>query len=140
MGQPRLPAETTAINSLFLLASAWFLHKAYTFFVKEGGTQKTKRVFQLALGFGLLFLGLQGAEWIRLISYGLTMTSSVYGSFFYLIVGAHGLHLVGAVLGLLLIYSRLIKGTLTKESFSAMRAFWFFVVLLWPVLYGLVYL
>ena len=54
---------------------------------------------------GVLFLAIQGSEWARLILFGLTMTSSLYGAMFYLIVGAHALHLVVA-LGVLFSWRR----------------------------------
>ena len=43
-------------------------------------------------------------------------------------------------LALVVGYRRLTRGALTKDVFAAMRAFWFFVVGVWPVLYTLVYL
>ena len=54
---------------------------------------------------GALFLAIQGSEWARLIRFGLTMTSSLYGGMFYLIVGAHALHLIVAVAVLLFVAS-----------------------------------
>ncbi|OGP07414.1 MAG: hypothetical protein A2048_05855 [Deltaproteobacteria bacterium GWA2_45_12] len=140
LGQPRLPVEITAFNSLFLIASGWLIYLAYKCFGKGEPNSKVKKYFLWALFSGLLFVLLQGMEWGRLIGYGLTMTSSVYGSFFYLIIGTHALHVLGAIIGLVLVYRRLVCGSLKTETFAAMQAFWFFVVALWPVLYVLVYL
>ena len=41
-----------------------------------------------------------GAEWVALIAEGLTLTTSAHGGFFYVIVGTHGLHALGALLGM----------------------------------------
>jgi heme/copper-type cytochrome/quinol oxidase subunit 3 len=82
----------------------------------------------------------QGYEWVRLIGFGLTMTSSTYGAFFYLIVGAHALHAIAALLALGYCNLRLARHDLTRTVFSATQIFWYFVVMLWPVLYVLVYL
>ena len=130
LGQPRLPVLVTAVNSLFLFASAWFISMAH----------RDKRFFLLTLVTGLLFVLLQGREWVYLIHYGLTLTSSVYGSFFYLIIGFHAFHVLGAVTFLTIMYLRLAAGHLKNESFVAVKVFWYFVVGLWPILYGLVYL
>lgn len=130
MGQPRLPVMATAFNSLFLFASAWTITKA----------KGRKNFFLLTLILGLLFVILQGREWFHLLRYGLTLTSSVYGSFFYLIIGFHALHVLGAVTALSFMYFRLIHGHLKDETFKAVKIFWLFVVALWPILYALVYL
>ncbi len=65
---------------------------------------------------------------------------STYGSLFYLIIGAHALHVMIALVVLLFVYTRLKQGRLTNGAFGAARVFWYFVVGLWPVLYILVYL
>lgn len=140
LGQPRLPLEITAVNSLFLLASAWLLHQSQSYFKKEQGTPRVRKYCLAALLLGVLFVMIQGIEWIRLIRYGLTLTSSIYGSFFYLIIGTHALHVLFAILALLISYRKLLKNELKQDTFAAMKAFWFFVVGLWPVLYWLVYL
>jgi heme/copper-type cytochrome/quinol oxidase subunit 3 len=89
---------------------------------------------------GAVFVTVQGIEWVRLIGYGLTMTSSSFGSFFYLIVGAHALHAVAAILGLAYARARLAAGTLTANVLWATEVFWGFVVGVWPFLYVTVYL
>ena len=140
MGQPRLPVWATAFNSVFLLASAWFIAKTCHLFVAKKTDPLVKPFFLVSIVLGLLFVLLQGREWFHLLRFGLTMTSSVYGSFFYVIIGFHALHVLGAVVALTLMYTRLLKGTLQNESLKAIRVFWFFVVALWPILYTLVYL
>ena len=53
---------------------------------------------------GIAFVSLQGVEWVALLREGLTMTSSTHGAFFYLIVGAHALHAVAAIIALTWVY------------------------------------
>ncbi len=84
---------------------------------------------------GALFVALQGREWAALVAYGLTTSSSVYGAFFYTIVGAHALHAIAGVLVTALLWGRGGSGAV-----SAFALYWYFVVGLWPVLYGVVYL
>ena len=84
--------------------------------------------------------GLQGVEWARLVAQGLTLTSSTLGSFFYLIVGLHALHAIAALCVLVYTWRRLERGWLAQDQLAAAQVFWYFVVGLWPVLYGVVYL
>ena len=137
-GQPRLPVEATAFNTAVLLASGvvlFFANRAYA-----RNRDLTKRLLFTAIGLGAFFVALQGFEWVSLIRQGLTLTSSNHGSFFFLIIGMHGLH---AIAGLTVLGSagfKLSKSLLAPSSFAAAQIFWYFVVGLWPLLYFMVYL
>ncbi len=85
-------------------------------------------------------MALQGMEWVALLAEGLTVTSSQYGSFFYVIIGAHAIHAVAAIAGLLWAWYRFRQGRLTSDAFATVTVFWYFVVLVWPFLYFQVYL
>ena len=58
----------------------------------------------------------------------------------YLIVGAHAIHSGAALMALAWAWVRLDKGRLTGSELATVSAFWYFVVLVWPVLYVKVYL
>lgn len=138
--QPRLPILASALNSLVLLASGVVLFRGYRSFANEGPREDSLKLVRMCLWLGGIFVAVQGIEWIRLLSYGLTMTSSQYGGFFYLIIGTHAIHAIGALIGLWRLFLKLRAGTLMKQSFQAVLFFWFFVVGIWPILYVLVYL
>lgn len=138
-GQPRLPIESTAVNTLALLASGVLLFIAGRRF-KRDGALAARRWMSPALILGGIFVLGQGREWFGLIKQGMTMTSSQLGSFFYLIIGMHALHAIAAIVALLWALNELNAGRLTVARFGAVQLFWFFVVLIWPVLYALVYL
>lgn len=137
-GQPRLPVEATAFNTAMLLASAAVLFYSGRAF--DGSRDAAKRPLFVAIGLGAFFVCFQGYEWISLIRHGLTLTSSNYGSFFYLIVGMHGLHALAGLAMLVRAALKLTGGLLAASTFAAARLFWYFVVGLWPILYFLVYL
>jgi len=137
-GQPRLPAGETAVNTAALLASGIALLVAHFAFRKQPRRALAPMVAALLLG--AFFVGFQGREWVALLGEGLTMTSSTYGAFFYLIVGTHGLHAVAALAALVWAWWRLRRDALTAAQFGAVQIFWYFVVLVWPVLYFRVYL
>lgn len=137
-GQPRLPVEETALNSLALLVSGIVLVLAWLAFKRERASARIPLFMAMLLG--IAFVGFQGVEWAALLAEGLTMQSSTYGAFFYLIVGTHALHAVCALGGLAWAFDRLDKRTLTSVQLATVSAFWYFVVLVWPVLYWTVYL
>ena len=86
------------------------------------------------------FVAFQGVEWFRLIREGLTLTSSTLGSFFYLIVGMHALHALAALALLVYTWVRLQRGWLAQSQLATAAVFWYFVVIVWPILYAVVYL
>lgn len=131
----RLPIVTTGFNTLVLLTSGVFLVLAGRNF----GSERSKSLFSLAIITGAFFVAVQGYEWVNLIKYGMTMTSGIFGACFFLIIGIHGLHALGAIVALIACYRLYSRGTLQKEYLTAMQIFWGFVVLIWPLLYGLVY-
>ena len=127
-GQPRLPVFATALNSLALLASAFCLHQSVKVFSSQA--LRSKQLLALTIALGTVFVSVQGYEWVQLISFGLTITSSTYGGVFYLIIGAHGLHVIGGLLALLACLKRLNSTSqqLTIDNLRAAQIFWYFVV------------
>jgi heme/copper-type cytochrome/quinol oxidase subunit 3 len=136
-GQPRLPAQATIPNTIVLLLSGVLLFVAYRLFKKD--PKRALWPYIAASVLGASFVVLQGREWLGLLSQGMTLTSSTLGAFFYLIVGAHALHAVCAVLVLAIGLGKLLKGTLSNGYFIATLTFWTFVVGMWPVIYARVY-
>jgi len=137
-GQPRLPVERTAFNTAILLLSGALLFVASR--RARDGYEKAHAFLAGVIFTGIAFVLLQGVEWVALLREGLTMTSGAHGAFFYLIVGAHALHAVVAIAVLTAIYFPMRRGTLAPSTFTATQIFWYFVVLLWPVIYLRVYL
>ena len=134
---PLLPVEATAVNTAILLASGLLLglaHRAY-----RRGRTSSSALLGASWLLGAAFVMLQGREWMGLLAEGLTLRSSPLGAFFYLIVGAHALHAVLALGVLAACWRRLSQGRLTSPLFLAAQTFWYFVVGMWPVIYGRVY-
>ena len=140
--QPRLPIGITGINTVFLLASGYTMHRAYRA-VKQNASRLLTRWLMITCVLGVVFLTVQGFEWIRLIQFGLSMTSSLYGAMFYTIIGLHAVHVLVTVLVLLYLWGKSSSGVYTAEKHTGVvlgYMFWLFVVLIWPILYVLVYL
>lgn len=140
--QPRLPVGVTGLNTLVLIASSVAVVVGIRA-LRRGERHSAARLLQTAACLGTLFLIVQGYEWIRLVHFGLTVSSSTYGATFYTLIGAHGLHVLGALAWLVITLAALGRGRFTEGRTAPARAcaiYWHFVVALWPVLYVLVYL
>jgi cytochrome c oxidase subunit 3 len=137
-GQPRLPVQETAVNTAALLVSGIVLLIAWFAFRREPSRARIPLLLSILLGG--FFVWFQGLEWAALLREGLTLQSSSYGGFFYLIVGSHAAHALAALAALIWSWFRLDKNRLTASQFATVAAFWYFVVLVWPVLYVKVYL
>ena len=140
--QPRLPILVTGFNTLVLLVSSLAMAGATQALHARDGVRLV-RGLTAAGALGALFLAIQGYEWMRLIQYGLTVSSGAYGGTFYTLIGAHAAHVVGALawLGVTLALAR--RGRFLDGRTAVVRAcaiYWHFVVALWPVLYVSVYL
>lgn len=137
-GQPRLPVEATMVNTVALLASGVLMVFAHFSFRRRPALAKTPLL--LALLLGLFFVVAQGREWAALLAQGVTVSSNTFASFFYVIIGTHALHAIGAIGGVAWAWWRLRRGALLPSQLWTVETFWYFVVLIWPILYLRVYL
>lgn len=140
--QPRLPAEATAANTAVLLLSGYTMRRALRA-VQGGDRAGLARGLAYTGLLGAIFLGVQGYEWARLLDFGLTATSGVYGGMFYALIGTHALHVAGALMWLAIILIRAGRGRYGADNHAGVALcglYWLFVVALWPILYTLVYL
>lgn len=138
-GQPRLPVEITAVNTFILLSSAFTIY----LFRKKHAEGHGKTLLIVTMLLGLVFIIVQGVEWLKLLKFGLTATSSLYGAFFYTLIGAHAFHVLVGLCILLYLLLSVSKNSPNEKSLgriSACSMYWYFVVGIWPVLYTLVYL
>ena len=140
-GQPRLPVVATAFNTVVLLASGFIMAHSRACF-KNNELALGRRWLGISILLGAFFLVFQGYEWIQLLKFGFTLSSSVYGGLFYLLIGAHGFHVMGALAILIYAWYRIKtqENLITPEGLFPFQLLWYFVVCVWPVLYVLVYL
>ena len=141
-GLPRLPVEVTGVNTAILLASGATMARTW----RSARRREPRRIVagvRWTLLLGSIFLLVQGYEWARLLSFGLRLSSGVYGSTFYTLIGCHGVHVLGAVVVLLYLSKKITQGWPASKVEVAVKVagmYWFLVVGLWPALYTLVYL
>ncbi len=140
--QPRLPVGVTGINTIFLLVSGFTSYLSLRA-VRGDDLKGLIRWILATVVLGTLFLTIQGYEWVQLIDFGLRVSSGTYGATFYTLIGFHGFHVFAAVIWLMIVLSQTRHGRFTSRSHAGVEVcsmYWMFVVGLWPVLYGLVYL
>src|SRR5258705_239477 len=139
--QPRLPVGVTGVNTLVLLASSVAMVAAIRALERHDSRALVRRLLIVG-GLGAAFLLVQGYEWIRLVSYGLTMGSGAYGTTFYTVIGTHAVHVVAAGGwggGTVILPPRARFLGRPAGALRACSIYWHFVVALWPILYVAVY-
>ncbi len=100
--------------------------------------------YVLTFVMGSLFVAGQVYEYAALVSEGLTIASSPYGSVFYLTTGFHGLHVTGGLLAFLLVIGRSFAarkfGHHEATSAVVTSYYWHFVDVVWIGLFAVIYL
>ena len=137
-----LNVPLTAINTFILIISSFTMVKSVD--AIQQGKQKQLRNYLIAtVGLGALFLGIQMYEYTQLLHEGLTPTTNLFGSTFYVQTGLHGAHVFFGVLLILFAALRAHQGGFSKENHAGVELiglYWHFVDLVWIILFTLVYL
>ncbi len=107
-------------------------------------TSALKYVLLTALG-GATFLGMQAYEWTHLIREGASLTrnpwgDASFGSYFFLLTGFHGTHVLTGVIILLTTALRVGKGITKEEGVEMAGLYWHFVDLVWVFIFAFFYL
>ena len=138
--QPRLPIFLTAINTILLMISSFTMWQTQKKIQQNSNFLSS---FSITIFLGFTVLLIQGFEWVKMLNFGLSAKSTPYGSTFYVIIGTHGAHVLGAVLWLLLLFSKILiikPKKIENSNISLCAMYWHMVVGLWPILFILVYL
>jgi cytochrome c oxidase subunit III len=97
----------------------------------------------LTIALGVIFLVGTGREWYRLIYHdGLTISSSLFGTTFYSLVGLHAFHVIVGITGLTVILLLSLFGAVKQEHaerVSVFAMYWHFVDAIWVVVLSVVY-
>ena len=100
--------------------------------------------FALTFAMGAFFIGGQIYEYAELVHEGLTVSSSAYGSVFYLPTGFHGLHVTGGLIAFLIVMIRVAKarqfGHRQATTAIVVSYYWHFVDIVWIALFSAIYL
>jgi cytochrome c oxidase subunit 3 len=128
-------------NTLVLLASSLTLEMARRQLAR-GAMAAFRNLWSLTTALGLLFVGGQLVAWSQLRAAGVFLNTNPSSSFFYLFTAAHGLHLLGGIIGLLYVAFRSWRRSRTTQTVAAEVAtiYWHFLDGLWVFLFLLFFL
>ena len=130
-----LPGLFTAV----LVASSVTQHRA----AAALDTSVARRWLAITIAFGAVFLGGQAWEWNQLSRDGLSIASSSFGTSFFTLTGAHGLHVIGGLVMLAGAWLRLGRGGAGPDRRGLLHAvtyYWHFVDAVWLIVFTALYL
>ena len=143
------PPEPTHLNlpyaltiTIILVASSLTCQFG-VFAAEQGNVYGLRRWFTITFVMGLIFVLGQGYEYLVLVEDGTSISSSTYGSVFYLTTGFHGLHVIGGLIAFVYILIRSTMGRFTPAQATAaivVSYYWHFVDVVWIGLFATIYL
>lgn len=122
-------------SSLTILLAEKALHR--------GNVKRFGLFWFLTIALGVIFLVGTGREWYRLIyKDGLTISTNLFGTTFYSLVGLHAFHVTVGLIGLTIILLFTLFGAVKQEHserISVFAMYWHFVDAIWVVVLSVVY-
>ena len=132
----------TSVSSFILLMSSLTMVLAHHSWERKDSRQM--RIWLLATaGLGMVFLAGQVYEFTEFVHKGLTVSTSPFGSSFFVLTGFHGAHVAVGVVMLLATAFMSFAGRLrTDEGMNVelVGLYWHFVDIVWILLFTIVYL
>lgn len=92
---------------------------------------------------GLAFIGIEAWEYLHFIDKGLTLTSSTFGSSYYVLTGTHKVHVAVGVIWMGILAYQIARNRIPPEKAMQVEIaglYWHFVDVIWIVIFTLVYL
>ena len=140
---PREVLETPIFYSICLLSSSLTIH--FSGKLLERGNRRAFLILWLAtIILGGLFLFGTGQEWHRLIyEHGLTISTNLFGTTYYSLVGLHAFHVTAGLVMLSVVLLLTVAGHVGSEQFgrvNVLSLYWHFVDVVWVVVFTVVYI
>ena len=140
---PKEVLETPIFFTICLLSSSITIHFAGKSF-ERNHRSAFLALWLLTILLGGLFLFGTGQEWHRLIYvHGLTISTNLFGTTYYSLVGLHAFHVTVGLIMLTLVAIFALAGRLSKEHsrrIDVLSMYWHFVDAVWVVVFTVVYL
>jgi cytochrome c oxidase subunit III len=139
---PREVLETPTFYTICLLSSSLTIHFAGK--VLERARRGAFLVlWLLTIVLGALFLYGTGQEWHRLIyEHGLTISTNLFGTTYYSLVGMHAFHVTAGLIMLSIVLFFGLAGRVGPEHSArvdVLSLYWHFVDAVWVVVFTVVY-
>jgi cytochrome c oxidase subunit III len=139
---PAQVLETPVISTLCLLGSSVTIMWAAGAF-RRMHVARFRLWWMLTIGLAAVFLAATAAEWRRLITvHHLTISTNVFGTTFYALVGLHATHVIVGVTLLTLVLALSLTGKVRQahaEHVEMISWYWHFVDAVWVVVFTVVY-
>ena len=139
---PRDVLEVPIFYTICLLSSSVTIHLAGTRL--ERNESKTFLVLWLiTIALGALFMFGTAQEWRRLIyEHGLTISTNLFGTTYYSLVGLHAFHVtLGLVMLTTVLLLSIAGGARTQSArIDVLSLYWHFVDVVWIVVFTVVYI
>ena len=125
------------INTAVLLASSVTIEWARR--AARGHAAGARAILGAATLLGAAFLIGQVAAWQQLVAAGVYLASNPHADFFYLLTGAHAVHLVGGVGALVYTLGRMGRVPDGGALVGAVAIYWHFVDALWLYIFAILF-
>lgn len=128
-----------AWNTLALTASSGAVEAAA--WLGVGRRRAAAAAMIVALALGILFLGGQFIAWRQMAAAGIYLPTSPHSSFFFMLTGAHGAHIVAALAVLVWGTAEALRaddGRRWRGRMTVCRTFWHYLGVVWMFLFALV--
>ncbi len=139
---PREVLNAPIFFSICLLSSSLTIHFA-TKFLERSRRGAFLGLLSLTILLGGLFLYGTGREWYRLIyEQGLTISTNLFGTTYYSLVGLHAFHVTAGLLMLSIVLLFGLAGRVGREQsgrVDVLSLYWHFVDAVWVVVFTVVY-
>jgi cytochrome c oxidase subunit 3/cytochrome o ubiquinol oxidase subunit 3 len=139
---PRDVLSVPIFGSICLFSSSVMIRMAERA-IDRGDILRFRRWWFLTTALGVTFVAGTAREWVRLIYVeGLTISTNLFGTTFYSLVGLHAFHVVVGLTGLSIILALTLLGYVRREHAKRIGVFamyWHFVDVIWAVVLPVVY-
>jgi cytochrome c oxidase subunit III len=139
---PRDVLHVPIFNSICLFASSFTIVMAERA-ITRGKVKLFAPWWLLTIVLGVIFIVGTAREWQRLIyQEGLTITTNLFGTTYYSLVGLHAFHVVVGLTGLSIVMIFTLLGYVKQEHARRIGVFslyWHFVDVVWVVVLSVVY-
>jgi cytochrome c oxidase subunit 3/cytochrome o ubiquinol oxidase subunit 3 len=141
--QPREVLELPIFNTVCLLSSSFTIWLAERN-LKRGAMGAFSLWWALTIVLGGIFLGGTALEWRKLIYHdGLKISTNLFGTTFYSLVGLHASHVIIGLTMLSIVLIFALAGKLKREhsrQLEVLSLYWHFVDGVWVVVFTVVYI
>jgi cytochrome c oxidase subunit III len=140
--KPKDVLHAPIFYTVCLLASSLTVHAAVRKLV-AGNVAAFARLWLLTILLGATFLYGTAREWVHLIfDEGLTVSTNLFGTTYYSLVGLHAFHVTMGLLALILVALFCFAARLRREHVERLEVlsmYWHFVDAVWVVVFTVVY-